>query len=138
MNQTNRKSNQHLRDLILCVVFSIVSFVALFFSLSYLFFQLPDFDDYESFFPYAFLLSVALLIILICRRFAGRSVYYTIASSSCVSLLSLLAEVIFYASFANLPQNIALHCVFVFVCFVIQLILQKKRPNKRKKMPFIK
>ena len=138
MNQTNRKSNQSLKVLIFSILFSLFSFVALFFALSYLFFQLPDFEDYEAFFPYTFLFAEALLIILLCRRFGSRSVYFTIVSASFISVLSLLAGVIYSASFSNLPKNIAVHFVFVLFCFGVQLTLQKKHPRKRKKMPFIK
>ena len=71
MNQMNKKSNRGLRELFFTVIFSLLSATALFFGLAYLFFRIPNFDDYYSLFPIALLTLEGLIVVLFCRRFSA-------------------------------------------------------------------
>lgn len=138
MNQMNKKSNRGLRELFFTVIFSLLSATALFFGLAYLFFQIPNFDDYYSFFPIALLTLEGLIVVLFCRRFSAGSVAYTLVSSTSVSLISLLSGFACFGFSPNFPRIIAMHFLFIAASAVIQIAIQKKRPSKSKKLPFKK
>ncbi len=138
MNQMNKKSTHGLREIAICVAFSFLSSIALFFALAYVFFKIPNFDDYYGVFPYTLLILEGLIIVLFCRRYSARSVYFTIVSTASISLLSLLAGLICFGFFQNLPKTLAMHFIFVIASCALQIVIQRKRPSKRRKMPFKK
>lgn len=138
MNQINNNSKYGLRNYVISIIFSLLSFAALFFLLAYLLFKVPNFDDYYVFFPIVLLVLEGIITVLFCRRFSGRSVYFTLLSAAAVSILSLLFGFFSYGIPSALPKILAMHFVFVFLSTAMQLVIQRKRPAKRKKMPFKK
>ena len=138
MNRVQKNSEYGLRNYFINFGFSLLSFIILFFGLSYLFFKIPNYEDYFVCFPYALLLSESLILVLFCRRFSSGSVYFTLLNSAFISLISLLVGFFYFGLFATLPKTIATHFIFVLFGTAVQLLIQRKRPVKKKKMPFHK
>ena len=138
MNQTTNKTKFNFRDFIICILFSLLSFVVFFFILSYSFFKTPNFDDLFAFFPSLLLLFEGLSIVFFCRRFSKRAIFFTMISSSFVSVLSLLCGFIFGGFHTHSPKIFAMQIIFILSCVLIQILANKKKPKKRKQLPFKK
>ncbi len=136
MNQMNKNSKSGFRNFLISIVFSLLTFITLFFLLSYLLFRVPNFDDYYGFFPIVLLVLQGVITVLYCRRFRERSVYFTLLSTVAVSVCSLLVGFFCFGLFSSFAKIIAMHSVFIFASAALQLVIQRKQPVKRKKMPF--
>lgn len=138
MNQTTKKTKSTMGNLLLSILFSFMLLIGLFFLLSNLIFKAPDFDEIDVYFPILLLTLEGISIVLFCRRFSARSVFFTLISSIFISLISFIIGLFVFGFAINFPKVFATHGIFIFATTVMQLLIVKKKPTKRKKLPFKK
>lgn len=137
MNRLNFFQNKVFRRLLLIFCFSVLSYFALFVLLSYVFFQLPNFEDYDSTFPIVLLLLEGLLIGSFTQKFFGGAIVDSFVGAFSVSLIGLLVGIWKFGLSGSILKAVVLYLLFMVGTVLFQVFLQRKPSKKRRqKAPF--
>ena len=138
MNQLKKSTESLLLRILFCFLFAFLSFSGMFLLLSYLLFRLPNFENYYFLFSPVLLIFECFFICIYCMRMRSKAVMFSVLTASLISLTSLIVGVLLggFASFN--AGKLILHALFILTNGLMQVLLQNKRPTKKRRAPFKK